>query len=45
MKKELRLKLIKIIKGDFKQTEWMLEGDKITLGTYNVQEIPIREIT
>ncbi|WP_166372608.1 hypothetical protein [Psychromonas sp. SA13A] len=38
------MKFINIIKGDFEQTKWMLEEDKLILGSYNVQEIPIREI-
>lgn len=38
------MKYITIIKGDFEHTAWMLEEDKLTIGTYNVQDIPIREI-
>ena len=38
------MKVINIIKGDFEHTKWMFEEDKLTLGTYNIQDIPIREI-
>lgn len=38
------MKFINIIKGDFEHTKWMFEEDKLTIGTYNVQDIPIREI-
>lgn len=38
------MKFINIIDGDFDHTLWTVESDKLTLGTYNVQDIPIKEI-
>lgn len=36
---------IDIIKGDFKHTTWILKDAKLANGFYNVQEIPIQDIT